>query len=102
MIDDAGLEDEVIKRNTMPLHMDAFILSNSKRIMNNFIHAINGFHTKDLYYEDTDSMYIENKHWNKLAEASLVGKNLLQGENDYKDAGIFYGLLLALKKKDIV
>ena len=29
----------------------------------------------------------------------MVGKNLLQGKNDYKDAGIFYGLFLAPKIK---
>ena len=62
MIDDPGLEDEVKKLNTMPLHLGAFVLSNSKRIMNNFIHAINGFYTNDVYYTDTDSLYIENKH----------------------------------------
>ena len=62
MIDDAGLEDEVKKLNTMPLHLGAFVLSNSKRRMNNFIHAINGFYTNDVYYTDTDSLYIENKH----------------------------------------
>ena len=43
MIDDAGLKDEVKKLRTMPLHLGAFVLSNSKRIMNNFIHADNGF-----------------------------------------------------------
>ena len=43
MIDDGGLENEVKKLNTMPLHLGAFVLSNSKRIMNNFIHAIKGF-----------------------------------------------------------
>ena len=32
MTDDAGLEDEVKKLNTMPLHLGAFVLSNSKRI----------------------------------------------------------------------
>ena len=79
MIDDAGLEDEVKKLNTMPLHLDAFVLSSSKRIMNNFIHAINGFYTKDVYYTDIDSLYIENKHWEKLDKAGLVGKNLLHG-----------------------
>ena len=42
-IDDVGLEDEVKKLNTMPLHLGAFVLSNSKRIMNNFLHANNGF-----------------------------------------------------------
>ena len=66
--------------------------------MNNFIHAINGFYTNDVYYTDTDSLYIENKHWDKLEKADLVGKNLLQGKND-KDGGIFYGLLLAPKIK---
>ena len=99
MIDDAGLEDEVKKLNTMPLHLGAFVLSNSKRIMNNFIHAIDGFYTNDVYYTDTDSLYIENKHWEKLEKARLVGKNLLQGKNDYKDGGIFYGLFLAPKIK---
>ena len=99
MIDDKGLEDEIKKINTMPLHLGAFVLSNSKRIMNNFIHAIKGFYTNDVYYTDTDSLYIENKHWKKLEEAGLVGKNLLQGKNDYKDGGIFYGLFLAPKIK---
>ena len=99
MIDDAGLEDEIKKINTMPLHLGAFVLSNSKRIMNTFIHAINGFYTNDVYYTDTDSLYIENKHWDKLEKAGLVGKNLLQGKNDFKDGGIFYGLFLAPKIK---
>ena len=99
MIDDPGLEDEIKKVNTMPLHLGSFVLSNSKRIMNNFIHAINGFYTNDVYYRDTDSLYIENKHWDKLEKAGLVGKNLLQGKNDYKDGGIFYGLFLAPKIK---
>ena len=62
MIDDKGLEDGIKKINTMPLHLDAFALSNSKRTMNNFIHSINGFYTNDAYYTDTDSLYIENKH----------------------------------------
>ena len=48
MIDDAGVEDEVKKLKTMPPHLGAFVLSNSKRIMNNFIHAINGFYTNDV------------------------------------------------------
>ena len=85
--------------NTKPLHLGSFVLSNSKRIMNNFIHAINGFHTNDVYYTDTDCLYIGNKHWDKLDKAGLVGKNLLQGKNDYKDGGIFYGLFLAPKTK---
>ena len=91
-IDDAGLEDEVKKLNIMPLHLGAFVLSNSKRIMNNFIHAINGFQTNDVYYTDTDSLYIENKHCNKLDNAGLVRKGLIQGKNDFQDGSIFYAL----------
>ena len=43
LTDDEGLEDEVKKVNTIPLHLAVFILSDSKRIRNNFIHAIDGF-----------------------------------------------------------
>ena len=96
---DEGLEDGVKKVNTLPLQLAVFILSNSKRIMNNFIHAIDEFYSNDVYFTDTDSFYIENKHWNKLKEKDLVGKNLLQGKSDYGDGGIFYSLFLAPKKK---
>ena len=67
--------------------------------MNHFIHAINGFYTNGLSHEDTDNMYIESKHWDKLDKAGLLGKNLLQGKNDYKDGSNFYGLFLAPKIK---
>ena len=99
MLDDAGLEDEVKKLNTMPLHLGAFVLNNSKRIMNKFKHANNGFYTNDVYYTDTHSLYIENKPLHKLDKVGLVRKGLLQGKNDYKDGGIFYGLFLATKIK---
>ena len=51
--------------NTMPLHVGSFLLSNSERIMNNFIHDISGFFTNDVYYTDTDSLFIENNYWDK-------------------------------------
>ena len=44
MRDDEGLQDEVKKFNNMPHHLGAFVLSNSKRVMNNFIHAKDGFY----------------------------------------------------------
>ena len=56
MIDDAGLEDEVKKLNTMPPHLGVFVLSNSKRIVSNFIQAIDVFYTNDVYHTDTDSL----------------------------------------------
>ena len=48
MKDDEGLEDEVKKQNTLPLQLAVFILSNSKRIINNFTHAIDRFYTNDV------------------------------------------------------
>ena len=86
--DDAGLEDEVKIVNTMPPHLGVFVLSNSKRIMNSFLHAIGGFHPNDIHYKDTDSLYIENNYWDKLDKAGSVVKNRAQCKNDYKDGGI--------------
>ena len=85
------------KTNTVPLQLGTFVLSNSKRIMKISIHAINVIYTNDVYYTDTDSLYIEYKHWDKLDKAGLVEKNLLLGKNDYKEGGIFYGIFLAPK-----
>ena len=65
--------------------------------MNKFINAINGFYRNDVYYTDTDSLYIKNEHWDKIHKTGLVGKNLSQGKNDYKNGGIFHGLFLAPK-----
>ena len=95
---DDGLEDHVKKVNTMPLQMGAFVLANNKRNMNKFIHAINGFYTNDVHYTDTDKLYIENKHWDKLDQTGLEGKNRLQDKNDYNESGIWYGLFLATKE----
>ena len=35
-------------KNTLPIHQGAFILSNNKRNMNNFIREINGFYNKNI------------------------------------------------------
>ena len=79
----------------MPLHLGAFVLSKIKRIMNNFIHAIDGFLSNDVFYTVNDSIYIKNKHWDELSALNLVGKNRLQGKNDYKEGGNWYDLFLA-------
>ena len=100
--DDEGLQDEVKEVKTMPLHLDAFVLSNSKRIKKNFIFVINGFYTNDVYYTDTDPLYIENKYWDKLDKAGLVGTIRLQGKNDYIEGGIWHGLFLAPKIKSFL
>ena len=96
---DDGSDDDCDIKNTLSAVLGAFILSNSKRIMNIFIREINGFYN-GIYYGDTDSLYIEKKYWNVLDKANLVGEVLCQGKNDYKTGGIFYGLCLAPKIKN--
>ena len=67
--------------------------------MSNLIHPISRFFTIDVYWGDTDSIFLENKHWENLDKARLVSKALLQCKNAYKEGGIFNGLFLAPKKK---
>ena len=96
---DDGLDDDCDVKNTLPAVLGAFILANSRRIMNKFIREINGFYENNIYYTDTDSLYIEKKYWDVLDKANLVGDGLCQGKNDYETGGIFYGLFLASEIK---
>ena len=96
---DDGLEGNNDVKTTLASQLGAFILSNTKRIMNKFIKELNGFYKNNIYYTDTDSLYIEKKYWDVLDKKNLVGKILCQDKNDYKTGGIFYGLFLALKVK---
>ena len=73
MENDDRLQDAVKKVDTMPLPLGALVLSNGKHFMNKFIHAIDGFYTNNVYYTDTDRLYIKNKHWDKLDKARFVG-----------------------------
>ena len=56
---DDRLEGDNDVKSTLPSHLGAFILSNRKLIMNNFIREINGFYNNVIYYGDTDSKYID-------------------------------------------
>ena len=57
-----GVDDAVISKrnNSQPLQLGSYILSHSKRIMNDVILTINGFENNKTYYRDTDSIYIHN------------------------------------------
>ena len=46
----------------MPSRLGIFVLSLSKRIMNKFFHAIDGFYSNRVYYQDTDSVYFHADH----------------------------------------
>ncbi|ESP03495.1 hypothetical protein LOTGIDRAFT_171433 [Lottia gigantea] len=78
-----------------PSHLGSFVLSHSKKIMNNFIRVIDGFYKPEIYFTDTDSLYISFSNWDKLNEAGLVSENdYCKGKNDYGDGGIIFGLYL--------
>ena len=99
--DDEGVDDyEKAKSvNTMPSHFGSYILSNSKRLMNDVFREIDAFYNNVIYYTDTDSGFIHEKYWNKLDEKGYVGKKLGEGKNDYGDSGILYAWFLAPKIK---
>ena len=80
---DDGLDGDKEAKNILPRHIGAFLLSNSKRNMNNFFREINGFYNNSIYYGDTDSLSVEKKYWVVLDKANLVGKNFCQGKDDY-------------------
>ena len=99
--DDEGVDDydKAKSINTMPSHFGSFILSHSKRLMDDVIKQIDGFYNNSFYYTDTDSLYIHKKYWSTLVAKGFVGKSLGLGKNDYGDSGIFYAWFLAPKTK---
>ena len=99
--DDEGVDDfdKAKSINTMPSHFGSSILSHSKRLMNYVIEEIDGFYNNNIYYTDTDSLYIHKKYWSNLVEKGFVGKSLGLGKNDYGNSGIFYAWFLAPKIK---
>ena len=67
----------------MPSHLGSYILSHSKRLMNEVIIYIHGFYSKNKFYGDTDSIYIHKNEWNKLVVGSFIKDGLWYGKNDY-------------------
>ena len=91
--------DKAKSINSMTSHFGSSILSRSKRLMNDVIKEINGFYNNNIYYTDTDSLYIHKKHWSNLVKKGFVGKSLGLGKNDYGNSGIFFAWFLAPKIK---
>ncbi|ESO88560.1 hypothetical protein LOTGIDRAFT_165343 [Lottia gigantea] len=74
------------------------VVSNCMKLLGNSLY--DGFYKPEIYYTDTDSLYISSSNWDKLNEAGLVSENeYSKGKNDYGDGGIIFGLYLAPKVK---
>ena len=100
--DDEGVDDfdKAKSVNTMPSHFGSFILSHSKRLLNEVFRVLDVFHSDCIYYGcSTDSDYIQKKHWSTLVDKGFVGKSLGLGKNDYGNSGIFYAWFIAPKIK---
>ena len=69
-----GLDDNCDEK-ILPAHLGAFVLSNIKRSLNNFLKEINEMYNINVYNTDTHSLYTERKTWNVLDEAWVVGEN---------------------------
>ena len=83
----------------MPSHFGSSVLSHSKRLMNDVINQIGGFYNNNIYYTDTDSLYIHEKYWSDLVDNGFFGKSLSLGKNNYGNSGTFYAWCLAPEVK---
>ena len=50
--------------------------------MDKCIRETNAFYNINVYYTDTDTLYIEKKYWDVLDKAGLVGDGLCLGKNE--------------------
>ena len=100
--DDEGVADydKAKSKITLPSQFDSFILSLSKRPMNDVIRQIGGFYNNSNYYTDTDSLYIHKNYWSSLVDNGFTGKSLGLGKSDYGNSGIFFAWFLAPKIKN--
>ncbi|ESO82750.1 hypothetical protein LOTGIDRAFT_155768 [Lottia gigantea] len=68
-----------------PSHLGSFVLSHSKKIMNNFIRVIDGFYKPEIYYTDTDTLYISSSNWDKLNEEKKTFKGYSKDKISIED-----------------
>ena len=46
-------------RKTLPSHLGSFVFSHSKRVLNVLEEDVHGFESNSVYYQDTNSLYIQ-------------------------------------------
>ena len=52
--------DKAKSKNTRPSHFGSYILSHSKRLMDNFIKQIGSYCKNSIHYTDTDSGFVHS------------------------------------------
>lgn len=76
-------QNKDVHDNKIPKYLGSFILSYSKKHMNNYISAVDGFFNPVVKYMDTDSLYFDVKYFDMLKEKGLIGDELGQATPDY-------------------
>lgn len=77
-------DSEIVRK---PTHIAAFILSYSKKIMNNIIRTVGA---NNIYYSDTDTLYIPKECMSVLKESNdLCGYKNYYGEDVYITEAFF-------------
>jgi hypothetical protein len=81
--------------------MGSYILSYSKRIINDFVLKMDGHKESKIYYTDTDSLYISKSDYDKYLYD--VKDGLFGGKNDYSsgesESGIIKSYFIGSKQK---
>jgi hypothetical protein len=76
-----------------PIHIGSYILSYSRKIMNELINAVG---RENIAYGDTDSIYVRKSVLPKVEK--YLGNGLCKFKNDYGDKVITYGIFLDNKR----
>jgi len=90
--------NKVSKFTNLPCYIGAFVLSYSKRLMNEVFSYLT---PKDLYYSDTDSVYISKEAYDNLPK-SLIGPNLFQMKNDYGEGKFIKEAIFLAQKRYLI
>ena len=59
----------------MHCHLGSHVFGLCKRLMNFVIREKDGCYSKNYIYGDTNSAYIDKKHWSTLIDNGFVGKS---------------------------
>ena len=103
IVDHNGIDDNghSKKINSQPCHLGAFILSHSKRLMNDVLIALDGFKNHKIYYSDTDNVYIHKMITRFKKNKSYLVKIYIN-QKTIRVTLVFYMPCLRMLKSSIV
>lgn len=70
------VREDSSKPTLFPSILGCVILQESRKIMNEKVHAIDGFKNQVVAYTDTDSLYIPKSAYDRLDSQGMIGEDL--------------------------